>query len=305
MNKVRAGAALLLLAGLLAGGVALAEPARPSAESVAKADEPVALDVVEGRVTDAEGRPVSGARVWLRQYIARQNRYRLTDADALGRFRFAGVEPGYHTVAAVAPGRSLASLSRSLLAGQPLTGLTLVLRAGQTLRLHVIGEDGKPVRGAELAALEFKSERGDWCWFPIGLLPQANLPVLPSDGEGRLVIAGVPEGCTVRAKLKHPDFARLVITAKAGGEPAEVRMLRGRALTIEALETATGKPALGTTVTISSTSHTVQVSDERTRKAGALYRVGPAPGPDLRDVRTHLGLGQHVRRPHPPLRAWP
>ncbi len=269
MNKVRTGAALLVLVGILAAGVALAGPARPPATPPAKAEEPEA-GVVEGRVTDAAGRPVSGARVWLREYLGRQNFYRSADSDVQGRYRFAQAKPGYLTVAALAPGRSYAALSRSLQQGQPSVEMNLVLKAPETLRLRVVGEDGKPIRGAEVTVLSFRPERGDWSWFPVEALRLEKIAVPVSDGEGRLAIAGVPAGCTVRTYLKHPDFARLEVVAKAGPRPVDVRMLRGRALTVEAVEAATGKPALGTTVSISGTPQSVGIADEPVNGEGKL-----------------------------------
>jgi RNA polymerase sigma factor (sigma-70 family) len=85
-HKLRTGLALAFLAGVLAAGVALAEPtSRPVKTPSANTEEP-ATNVVAGKVTDANGQPVSGAKVWLRQHIDRQDRFRSMAADSQGRF---------------------------------------------------------------------------------------------------------------------------------------------------------------------------------------------------------------------------
>jgi RNA polymerase sigma factor (sigma-70 family) len=261
MRKLRAGLGLSFLAGVLAAGVALAEPAaRPFATQPATAEEPAA-DVVAGRVTDANGQPMPGAKVWLRQYADHQSRFRSTIADSQGRFRFAEVEPGYVHVAALAPGRAFAAVARVLQREQPLIDLKLVLRAPQALRLQVTEADGKPVRGAELAILNFKPEQGDWVWFPLEVLRQEKIAPEPSDEQGVLTISGVPAGYAVRAWVKHRDFARTQVTAKAGAGSVTATMRRGQALTIVAVEAATDKPAPGATVTITNTSRTADMAD--------------------------------------------
>jgi thiol-disulfide isomerase/thioredoxin/uncharacterized GH25 family protein len=270
VRRLRAGLALSFLAGVLAAGVALAEPtARPLATQPATAEEPAA-EVVAGRVTGANGQPVPGAKVWLRQYVDHQSRFRSTIADAQGRFHFAEVEPGYIHVAALAPGRAFAAVARVLQREQPLIDLKLVLGAPQTLRLQVAEAAGKPVRGAELAILEFKPEQGDWVWFPLEVLRQEKIAHEPSDEQGVLTISGVPAGYAVRAWVKHRDFARTQVTAKAGAGSVTATMRRGQALTIEAVEAATDKPAPGATVTITNTSRTADMADAPVDASGKL-----------------------------------
>ncbi len=70
--------------------------------------------VVEGSVLDPEGVPVPGARVWLRSYDRVTGK--LTDsrihevlADRRGRYRFPGVEPGWHRVGVVVASQRMAS----------------------------------------------------------------------------------------------------------------------------------------------------------------------------------------------------
>jgi thiol-disulfide isomerase/thioredoxin/protocatechuate 3,4-dioxygenase beta subunit len=284
MNKLWAGAALFLIAGI---------PALTTAQNgpPAKGQEPAGTCVVAGQVVDAAGRPVPGARVWLREHIDRRDRYRSTDADAQGRFRFGEVEAGYPTIAALAPGRSFAVVSRALAPGETAIDLKLVLQAPQTARIQVAGTDGQPVRGAELAYLNVKADRGNWCWFPLEVLRREKIGVLASNSEGLITVAGVSEGWTVRAWVRHADFACEQVVVKAGTDPVAVRLPRGRALTVEAVEAATGKPARAATVIINSNPAAIDFYDEPVNEDGKFT------------VRIEAADSLMVRVDHPTLMA--
>jgi RNA polymerase sigma factor (sigma-70 family) len=265
-TKLKAGAALLLLACALAVGAAVAEPERAkSAAPPATPEEVAHKAVVTGQVTDQAGRPMPGARVWLRDGRLPPFRFRTTDADTQGRFRFGDVERGSVNVAAIVPDHSFAAtaVGTSFQLGRPALDLTLVVTAAQDLRVQVRDADDKPVQGAKLTSLSWKTDRTEWCWFPLDVLPQEKMSIPVSDKDGRLTISGVPFGTRVRLFFDHPDFARQEFVSKGTPEKAfTVRMERGWPLTVFAVEADSGKPAKRATVTVTGIPHGYDVYDQ-------------------------------------------
>jgi RNA polymerase sigma factor (sigma-70 family) len=301
--RLATAAALLVAFGLaVAGAGALARPNPagddnpPPAASRAedRHDEAGQGAVVAGTVTDEGGKPVAGARVWLREYGKPGPRLRSADADAQGRFRFAGVAPGNAWVVAVAPGRSFGGLGRDLQAGQVADDLKLVLTPPRELRLRLTAEDGKPVAGAVLEHLSWKTPRADHFYLPPEVWQREKLPVPRSDRDGTLVIPGLPRDAVCQGRLKHVDFARCEFEdAAPGGEPVAVRLERGWLVTVVAVG-PDGKPAPGATVTVSGVPHSIDLDDEPVGPDGKLtVRLGKA---------AHVTINVH----HPDLlsRSW-
>jgi protocatechuate 3,4-dioxygenase beta subunit len=293
-------AALLLTLGLAAiGAGALAQPkpageqpAAPAAAPAADPDQAEQGAVVAGTVTDEAGKPVAGARVWLREDGKPGPHFRAVDADARGRFRFAEVASGNTRVVALAPGRSFAGLSRDLQEGQVANGLKLVLTPPRELRLSVTGEEGKPVAGAVLHFLAWKTPRADWFWLPPEVWQRENLQLPTSDRGGTLVVPGLPRDAVCRGQLRHPDFARTSFEAASPGDkPVAVRLERGWPLTVVAVDAATDKPAPKATVTLTGFPDTMDLIDEPVGPDGMLtVRLGKA---------SHITINVH----HPDLIA--
>jgi RNA polymerase sigma factor (sigma-70 family) len=256
MGKVKTMAALLLLAGLLVAGAAMAEPEPSKATPAPAAAEEVArLALVTGRALDSNRQPLAGARVWLRTWLKDGSvppfKLRSTEADRDGRFRFADVDPGYASVSAVAPGQSYATVQRSVLAGPQLSDLTLVTRPAREARLRIVGDDDMPIHGVELTSLSWKESGPNWNWFPLDIFRQEKIPIPVTDRDGQLTIPGIPSGMELRLVFKHPDFALTVWQGSMAPDGARtVKLERGWPLTVEAVEAATGKPATRATVTI-------------------------------------------------------
>jgi RNA polymerase sigma factor (sigma-70 family) len=263
-TKLKAGVALLLLAGVLTVGAALAEPERPkSAAPPAKPEEVAASGVVSGQVTDEAGRPMPGARVWLRDGRLPPLRFRSADADLQGRFRFGEVQGGMAIVAAVVPDHSFAAATSSVQPGQPAVDIALVVTAEQDLRVQIRGEDDKPVQGAKLVSLSWKTERTDWCWFPLDVLPREKMSIPASDKNGWLTIPRIPRGTNFRLFVDHPDFARQEFVGPAvPKKAATIRMERGWPLTVFAVQADSGKPAKRATVTVTAFPRTYDVYDQ-------------------------------------------
>src|SRR5262249_48922440 len=124
MARTRLATATALLLTLLLVVVGAGALAQPKTDGEPRRPEPPAAPeagrdpgaVVAGTVTDPAGRPVAGARVWLREGMPSPHA-RSVAADGQGSFRFAAVTPGTVGVAALAPGHSYAGLQRELAAG--------------------------------------------------------------------------------------------------------------------------------------------------------------------------------------------
>jgi RNA polymerase sigma factor (sigma-70 family) len=301
MARVRlATAALVVLTlGLAAAGAAALAQTRPAGEQAppsapaprTEADKPPREAgpppadpdqagqgaIVSGTVADQDGKPVAGARVWLREGEQSHTRFRSADADAQGRFRFAEVPAGSAAVVALAPGHSFAGLSREVQAGQVANDLKLVLTPPRELRLIVTGQDGKPVEGAVLDSLSWKTPRADWFWLPPEVRQREKLPTPTSDRDGILVVPDLPRDAVCQGRVRHPDFARCHFEdAVPGGKPVAVRLEHGRPLTIAVLG-PDDKPATGATVTLTGSPATVDLHDEPVGPDGTLtVRLGKA-----------------------------
>jgi RNA polymerase sigma factor (sigma-70 family) len=215
---------------------------------------------VAGAVTEADGQRVVGARVWLREGDYPDYRYRSAETDPRGDFRFDAVPPGDAALIAVVRGRSFAFRTCPVQPGQPATNQTLVVMPPAELHLRVTGENGRPVKGAVLDGVGWKTQRSDWSWLPVEVLRRQGMPVPTTDTAGRVTIPALPVGCVCRGGLKHPDFARLYFeSVRPGGDEIPLRMERGAPLTVEAVEAATGKPAVGATVTLTGSPDSINL----------------------------------------------
>jgi len=105
---------------------------------------------MEGTVTDPQGRPVAGAMVG--QYIKRQRHSDAARAttNENGHYRLPSCDPGKYVLAVVADGFAPNSRSVSLTAEQ--RSFDLQLQRGESIRLRIVDQDGKPVAGAFIGA---------------------------------------------------------------------------------------------------------------------------------------------------------
>lgn len=145
----------------------------PETFALEKFTRPVTIEVSEanaaafrGRVVDAKGRPIAGAKVSLRQMVmgvGRNSSYggygsaTTTTTDAAGRYEFTGQWPrDTYQVTVSAPGYSEAESKqlRGEVGGvHDFRDVTLA-RAGLVVKGVVVGPDGKPVAGAEVFSVD-------------------------------------------------------------------------------------------------------------------------------------------------------
>jgi protocatechuate 3,4-dioxygenase beta subunit len=145
----------------------------PETFELEKTTGPVTLEVSEtnaagfkGRVTDARGNPIAGAKVRLRisiQGVGRNSGYgtyggietEITDAD--GRYSFSGCWPrhscGLHVTAEGYTAGEAKQITGEAGAVKEFPDVKLA-RANLTVRGTVVGPDGKPVAGAEVFGID-------------------------------------------------------------------------------------------------------------------------------------------------------
>jgi RNA polymerase sigma factor (sigma-70 family) len=239
---------------------------------------------IAGRVVDAVGKPVPGARVRLDEDAASS----LSGSD--GRYRLEGVSPGHHTVTGEAtnhsPARATVALDR---ADAEAVDLTLGLES--TIDGRVLGRDGAPVARASVTALVVRADA----------LSEVvtSAAVARTDDRGRFHLGGLGSG-GARVEAEQAEAGRGVagpFALEAGQtRTVDVRLGRGGmirgtvywddrspARNVVAGGHQPGRPGCSTT------------TDQEGR-----YEIGPFPSGDVtvtaRPEIDPLGGGSEVRR---------
>lgn len=162
---------------------------------------------VTGTVTGPDGKPVAGATVLLGEWYS-PDRLRAS-TDQQGRYRFA-LEPGATVLTVACPGLSPAL--RIIQVQSRMKPVDFRLEPGNTLRVRVVGKDGKPIRGIFVTPDTWRGKRvlcdlgirgrtddegrWTWTWAPkdavetdFGLTGRVNyldirkLPLVPREAE--------------------------------------------------------------------------------------------------------------------------
>lgn len=217
-----------------AAGFADGDPVRVSLEprQVKALEEPLRLNpagVLRGRVQDALGQPLPGARVSVhadRQEVEGQ-------ADAQGAFALA-VPEGAWPVEASAPGHVSATVERVPVALSTGGEVTLTLARGGGLQGTVLDADGRPLQAAFVFAYRGGQRLG-----------QAR-----SDEQGRFALEGLPAGAAelfVRSEDKR-RCARAPLEVVSGEtRQATVRLAAGSAV-VGRVTSRDGQPVGGVPV---------------------------------------------------------
>lgn len=205
---------------------------------------------VSGRIRDADGAPIVGARIVARRPGVNGSwldELRVATSDASGAFRLDALAPGPLVLSARVAGRGRARLvlAPELAPGEIRRGVDLELREGEAISGRVLLPDGSPAQGARVRAGADPKAIG------IGFDPLGGGEAT-SDAQGRFRISGLSPGTfRVSAELRRESaaerepgrqrpasFGAAVDGVRAGGEPIELRLdplaeLEGRALDAE------------------------------------------------------------------------
>lgn len=217
-----------------AEGFAASDPARlPLGPGEEKAlEEPLRLlpaGVLRGRVQDALGQPLPGARVSVdveRQEVA-------GEADAQGAFALV-VPEGVWTVEANAPGHVDVRVDGVPVALETGGEVTLTLARGGGLEGTVLDADGRPLAGAPVFAYREGQRLG-----------QAQ-----SDEQGRFALEGLPAGAVelfVRSQDKSRCARSPLEVAPGETRQATVRLAAGAAV-VGRVTSRDGQPVAGVPV---------------------------------------------------------
>lgn len=159
---------------------------------------PARSALLRGRVLDAEGRAVAGARVLGGR--SEQSADELATSDVEGRFALAPEEEGPLFVHALAEGHAPSLVLRAFPRASEAPELVLALRGPEAkLELFVLDADEHPLSGAGVRV----GDRAMPAFLPGGE-PAWTAPAREAhtDADGRAVFGSLPEGSTdVRAQL--------------------------------------------------------------------------------------------------------
>ncbi len=200
--------------------------------------------VLAGRVVDGRGAGVPGAQLYrsrmnLSVFGGRSGGHdRLGATDAEGRFRLAGLAPGYLDLQVVAEGyRTRDVEGLQVAADRDLEGVEVVLLRGATLEGRVTTGDGEPAAGL---VVQVQGESRLFGRRRPGTPPRPYRPSQRSahtDAEGRYRVDGLePDRYTVQAKAEGRGEAQARLEIGELGEVGETHLdlvlKEGRGVTV-------------------------------------------------------------------------
>ncbi|MHB1034018.1 MAG: carboxypeptidase regulatory-like domain-containing protein [Pirellulales bacterium] len=183
--------------------------------------------LVSGTVTGQDGKPVAGAKVILGE---RNSMWPSVSTDAMGQYRFANLAPGGALLAVISPG--LAPALRSLNVQPGMGAVDFQLEKGKTLRVKVVGKDGRSLAGVFASPGSWRVQRDlrdigvsgktdqegrwTWTWAPSdavemnlsrsGFMSRSKLALVPRESEHVVTLseALTISGKVIDAKTKQP-----------------------------------------------------------------------------------------------------
>jgi len=158
---------------------------------------------VSGTVTDDQGSPIAGARVFLEPGLA----LRLVEGQISpeGAFQFSGLRPGLVGVVAVAEGRMIGGASVEVGVDEPVTGVEVRLGAAQSVSGKVMDPRGRPIATAQLSGVLLQGSRP--VGIPLRKLSAFGIEIPTTNDEGEFTFGRLPSG-TLALKFTHPEFAQ-------------------------------------------------------------------------------------------------
>lgn len=189
--------------------------------------------------------------------------------DEQGRFSFAAVPPGQHTLQAFRRGERPAREELELAEGERREGVTLRLAPGLSLALRVVDPAGRPVEGARVL-----------------LIGRGPGGARSTDAEGRLELAGV-EQPELTLSIEAQGFVPLHTTVRVPEEPeappVELVLRRGATLVGTVLRKSDGSPVdegfvLAEPLVHDGSMNLIMGGDDGRVREGRFRLSGVAPG---------------------------
>src|SRR5208282_4316404 len=215
-----------------AKGTSESKPAKAGTTSPEPAEPPPALLTAFGTVLDPAGKPVAGAKVYLREWST----YRISmepydrnpndvlasaQTDGQGAFRFENVpaKPLHEEWLQAIPwdvvvaAKPYAIAWHHLDAAKQSNPLTINLALGAQVTGRVTDRQGRPVRNAEVKVNSVNSLASEW--YPafadpetLDLQESRLAPAAKTDSEGKVTIDGLPRNVRLSVGVTHDDFDR-------------------------------------------------------------------------------------------------
>jgi RNA polymerase sigma factor (sigma-70 family) len=242
---------LAALCGILIAGASLLWPSaqapaedQPTAPKVVVADEAKApTGFLTGRVVDPDGKPLAGARVWLRSHGKTPDAE--TTTDGAGKYRLGPVRAAVSGRGAdlfvEAPGFARQYVASPLVyPGSDRDGNEIALTRGQRVRGQLIDIDGKPRAGT---MVEIQLSRH---YLGHTTLDLGEPYCLTTDAEGRFESPPLPLATgTIFARIPERVNVHENLELKPGkDQDIRVTLKRDKPIVIR-VETEDGKPIVG------------------------------------------------------------
>lgn len=261
---------------------------------------PATADIpIEGRVVDADGRPLEGAEVRLLPRLGDYAQSALnlegkldaepvaaTKTDARGGYLLHAPEIGMWNLEARADGRAAQRMRLEPLSG-PAVLPDAVLSPARSVSVRVMDGDGSPIAGAMIYAVDMSARQGAW---------RGGAQLAVSDAEGRAAISQSSDGA-LRLRAAAPGFLESA-DVEPGGGAARVVLERGRMRVLEAhgadRQSADRQPLAGVIVHLGDWEFPAGRTDENGRLVVALPSSGKIQAelaaPDGRKLNISLAV---------------
>ena len=199
--------------------------------------------LLQGTITDQQGKPAPSARVAIsQQYAAFSSGCNILYADADGRYRFDQCGSGEITISVAANG--LVSQHRDIKIEANGPSVDFRLKPGRAVKIRVVDPEGKPLAGAEIkpeTEIFFGSHRQTIV---------ANTS--PTDRNGRWTSGSEPEG-EMSFEIQKPGYATVCQKFSAGDEEHRVTLRPPVRISGRIINAATREPIRKVHVSIKDT----------------------------------------------------